>query len=183
MKKIFAMAVALIAAVTVQAQDLTDNYQKIYAGWMNLTDYISGADAASGFNVGYAYGINITGHNKPLFLEVGAEYSYLKKEEFKDNTLQIPLNITWKFGNENFSVAPYVGEALRIHMSTKIGDQDVFDFDKSNRVQAALNLGVNFTIKNCINIGYRYQLSEMKLVDQDGCKNDMTNNVTIGYVF
>jgi len=40
MKKIFAMAVALIAAVTVNAQSLTDNYQKIYAGFetMNFFD-------------------------------------------------------------------------------------------------------------------------------------------------
>lgn len=193
MKKIFAMAVALIAAVSVQAQDLTDNYQKIYAGFMNNQFFdADGADSWKGFNLGYAYAFNITGHNAPLFLEVGAEYSYVSWDEIKDHSLQIPLNVTYKFGNEKFSVAPFIGEALRVRMSTKDAIGSVFDDDRTyNRVQAYLNLGVNFVINSHIQIGYRYQLSETKFagdvtvngVKVNDPKNDYTNNITIGYVF
>lgn len=186
MKKFFAMAVALIAAITVQAQDLTDNYQKVYAGFQTNAAFDSNVDALKGFDLGYAYAFNITGHNIPLFLEVGAEYSYLQRTDhdikFKDHSLQIPLNISYKFGNEKFSVAPFVGEALKVHMSTKIEDQSVFDDDSNaKRFQAYLNLGVNFVIASHVQIGYRYQLSEIKF--QDGTNNDYSNNITIGYVF
>lgn len=202
MKKFFAMAVALIAAVTVQAQDLTDNYQKIYAGFSSGKTFDAEIDAYKGFNVGYAYAFNITGHNVPLFLEVGAEYSYmsttLKSDlgdaKWKDHSLQIPLNITYKFGNENFSVAPFIGEAIKFHLSNKIEDQSVFEDSDYNRVQAYLNLGVNFVIARHWQIGYRYQLSETKfeaektltvggVTVKNDPKNDYTNNITIGYVF
>lgn len=183
MKKIFAMAVALIAAVTVNAQSLTDNYQKIYAGFETLGVFESSVDALKGFNVGYAYGINLTGHNQPLFLEVGAEYSFLSLDDVKekDHSLLVPLHVTWKFGNEKFAVAPFAGESLHFHLSHTIDGVSIFDGDGANRFQATFDLGVNFVISSHLELGYRYQLSELKFVDNGN--NDYRNNFTIGYIF
>jgi len=185
MKKIFAMAVALIAAVTVNAQSLTDNYQKIYAGFETLNVFDSSADALKGFNVGYAYGINLTGHNQPLFLEVGAEYSFLSYDvdilKEKDHSLLVPLHVTWKFGNEKFAVAPFAGESLQFHLSHTMNDVSIFDGEGAHRFQATFDLGVNFVISSHLELGYRYQLSEMKFVDNNN--NDYRNNFTIGYIF
>lgn len=182
------MAVALIAAVSVQAQDLTDNYQKIYAGWTNFKVFDrSEAKALNGFNLGYAYAFNITGHNAPLFLELGAEYAYMTAtdggETAKYHSAQIPLNITYKFGNENFSVAPFIGESLRFNMTYKQGDSDLMDDENAQTVQPLFNCGVNFVIGGHLQIGYRFQASNIKLVDNDRNKNDFSNNISVGYVF
>lgn len=224
MKKIFAMAVALIAAVSVNAQDLTDNYQKVYAGFTtyNLNDDWSGMKdfTTKGFQVGYAYAFNITGHNVPLFLEVGAEFNYgstkitrpdaLVPSEDIDITMKagnvaVPVNITYKFGNENFTVAPFVGEALRIWTNMSFdNDENVYSvFDESdmkkgwntsttfNRVQAVFNAGVNFTIKQHLLIGYRFQMSTTSIepkLEINGItilneKSDMAHSLSVGYVF
>lgn len=199
MKKILAMAVALIAAVTVNAQDLTDNYQKIYAGWHNFKafDAPSEVEAMNGFNIGYAYAFNITGHNAPLFLEVGAEYGFLKDSESKINTLSIPLNVAYKFGNESFAVVPYIGESLRTYLSATVDGNSLYDGDNApNRVQAVFNAGVNFVISSHFTIGYRFQASETTfaskveiknasgdVVASNDPKNDYTNCITVGYTF
>lgn len=202
MKKIFAMAVALIAAVSVQAQDLTDNYQKIYAGFTTYNLDESGFKdyTTNGFQVGYAYAFNISGHNIPLFLEVGAEFNYGSKE--KDGTtltasnIALPINVTYKFGNENFAVAPFIGEALRVWtaISTEAGGNKInwFDEDKGDftRVQAVFNAGVNFTIKEHVLIGYRFQVSttsvepDVKIGTREfKGKSDMAHSISVGYVF
>ena len=210
MKKIFALfALMMVTVMGAKAQDLTDNYQRIYAGYTtyNLDESKQGINdyTTQGFQVGYAYAFNITGHHAPLFLELGAEFNYGSKEKdgvtFSGSNVAIPLNITYKFGNENFSVAPFVGEGLRVWTSMKAdnGTKTLNMFDENEnpfgesftRVQAVLNAGVNFTIKQHLLIGYRFQVSTTSVepkVEVGGVtvldqKSDMAHSITVGYVF
>jgi len=125
-----------------------------------------------------------------LFLEVGAEYSYLTVSGTvisgatvteTDHSLSVPLHVTWKFGNEKFAVATFAGESLLFHLSHKSGDLDVLEQNGVNRFQATFDLGVNFVIANHLELGYRYQISELKFIDVSN--NNYTNNFTIGYLF
>ena len=183
MKKIFALfALMMVTVMGVKAQDLTDNYQRIYAGFNNFT--LDGADDyLKGFGVGYAYGANITGHNVPLFIEGGLEYAYVANSEIGDqkfHTLALPFNLTYKIGNENFSVAPFIGETFRFGLSYEIAGLNMYDDGSdASRFTAHFNFGANITIAKHFNLGWRTMMSHSHI----GSVKDWSNLFSVGYVF
>lgn len=208
MKFLKTLALAAIAFVSVsaaKAQDLTDNYSRIYAGYsMMKFPKATGAiidEAFNGFAVGYSYGFNITGHNAPVFLEVGAEYNFLSctKDPYdaKFHAINVPIDFSYKFGNEDFAVAPYIGQTLRFGLSFENGKYDLFEDDLERWVMGYShfsvygNVGVNFTIKSHYSIGYRFMFCESSMVPEMSKGNVTTqesakdNNhfITIGYTF
>ena len=186
MKKILAIVMAMAVIVSPSAQSLTDNYNKIYAGWNSMGFEDTDADNLNGFNVGYAYAFNITGHAVPLFLEVGAEYNYVSHDydgnKNKASNVTIPVLVTYKFGNEKINFAPFLGEGICCWTTLKDGDIDCFDIKDSkgdkvfNRVQALFYAGFNIGFAKHFNVGYRYAYSETKMAKDISEKvGDITN--------
>ena len=191
--KILAIAAAAFVSVSVaKAQDLTDDYTRVYAGYHNFG--FKDADfTQSGFIIGGEYNLNVTNHEQPLFLGAGLEYQYTTHSENSVSqtfqALSIPVNVSYKFGNEQFQVSPYIGQSFRFGLSHKIDGGgktiNLYDDNDNHRFQLMLNLGINFEY-NKFSLGYRYQLSETKMgSDHDGYKAnpDYNHSITVGYSF
>lgn len=192
--KILAVAAtALVSASVAKAQDLTDDYTRVYAGYDHQW-YEVGTTALNGFIMGGEYNLNVTNHQMPLFLGAGLEYKYGAvtegDESYKQHTLSIPVNVSYKFGNENMAISPFIGQAFRFGLSYKYnyGSTEINLYDKDadiNRFQLILNLGINFHLYQ-FTLGYRYQLSETKQDKKtEGFTpfNDYCNSFTVGYCF
>ena len=191
--KIMAIATAaLVSTSVVKAQSLTDDYTHVYAGYDHQW-YEVGTTALNGFIVGGEYNLNVTNYQMPLFVGAGLEYKYGAitegDESYKMHTLSIPVNVSYKFGNENFAVSPYVGQAFRFGLSYKYNygstETNMYDDADTNRFQLILNLGVNIHIRQ-FTLGYRYQLSETKMdkkTDTFTPFNDYCSSITVGYCF
>lgn len=186
------VAVAAVSAFGVKAQSMTNDFTRVYAGYDHQW-YGVGTTALNGFILGGEYNLNVTNHQKPLFLGAGLEYKYggvtEGDESYKQHTLSIPVNVSYKFGNENIAVSPYIGQSFRFGLSYKYNygslETNLYDDDSINRFQLILNLGVNVHIHQ-FTLGYRYQLSETKQDKKtDGFTpyNDYCSSITIGYCF
>lgn len=194
MKKIFTLiALAMVSVMGAKAQDITDNYNRIHAGFSTFC--FEKQDNLMGFNAGYTYGINITGENMPMFVEVGGEYNFVTLT--KDNVettfhaVQVPVNVTYKFGNEDFNVAPFLGESFRVGTSFKDGGVDVYESEALDysRFCAYFNAGVNFNIMH-FTIGYRFMMSNGSMQPKvtignitKGNKADYNNLFYVAYCF
>ena len=210
MKKIFSiLAVALIALTGAKAQDLTDNYARLYAGYNSFAFTTSGAETLNGFQLGGAYAFNVTGHKLPLFVEAGLEYNMFSKSgDNSFHAISLPVNATYKFAvNDDFTITPYAGLIWRFGLSMKSNGVDQFETRKSketgltnweglHRVVGLFDLGVNFTIMQHYTVGYRYSRSvnsmvhEFETTDLQGNvlakvtgDPDVSHAITIGYVF
>lgn len=182
MKKIFALfALMMVTVMGVKAQDLTDNYQRIYAGFNNFA-FDDAEKSLKGFGLGYAYGANITGHNVPLFIEGGLEYAYVSNSdvEQKFHSLALPFNFTYKIGNEKFSVAPFIGETFRFGLSYKFLGESIYDEPlNDSRFTAHFSFGANITIAQHFNLGWRTMISHSHIAST----KDWSSLFSVGYVF
>lgn len=124
----------------------------------------------------------------------GLEYSYNAdtnnnlgiKTEKSFHALNIPVNVSYKFGNEKFQVSPFVGQSFRTGLSFKYKvdgkEHSAYDADDANRFQLMLNAGVGLFFKK-FSLTYRYMLSEIKISSAKGSDNDYSNSLAIGYSF
>ena len=197
MKLIKMMAIAAAAFVTfssVKAQDINDDYIRVYAGFNGFDIIDADMAAMNGFMIGGEYNLNVTNHQMPLFLSAGLEYSYNAdtnnnlgiKTEKSFHALNIPVNVSYKFGNEKFQVSPFVGQSFRTGLSFKYKvdgkEHSAYDADDANRFQLMLNAGVGLFFKK-FSLTYRYMLSEIKISSAKGADNDYSNSLAIGYSF
>ena len=183
MKKIFTLiALMMVTVMGAKAQDMTDNYSRIYAGF-NALAFEHADENNYGFGVGYAYGINVTGQNLPMFIEGGLEYAYAACDKYNEkfHSLNVPVNFTYKFGNEKFSVAPFIGETFRVGLSYTYGTNDInaYDADNAHRFTAHFSFGCNFTIAQHFNIGWRTMVAESYVAKDQ----DYSSLFSVGYVF
>lgn len=190
MKKIFTLiALMMVTVMGAKAQDMTDNYSRIYAGF-NALAFEHAPENHYGFGVGYAYGANITGHNLPMFIELGGEYAYVSSDKLNEkfHSLAVPVNFTYKFGNEKFAVAPFIGETFRVGLSydapvlavvTEKTSSIYDDPVNAHRFTAHFSFGCNFTIAQHYNIGWRTMIAESYI----GNDTDYSSLFSVGYVF
>jgi len=191
-----AIKFAVIAALFCSAASLSaqsENYSRIYASYVRgnanqeMGKYSEDMDQ-NGFNVGYAYGLNISG-TLPLFLEYGAELNYLTMDESSDFLkndakflhVSIPVNVVYQFSvmDDFMHIAPYAGVNFKLNLMGKnkvkdsYGDEseeiNFFDEDDmgdntAKRFQLGMNAGVNFYVGHLM-LGYRYQYDFMPYVD------------------
>lgn len=192
------VATALVSFSTVQAQDMTDDYTRAYAGFNGMGYFDVDNAFQNGFIIGGEYNLNVTNHQMPLFLGLGLEYqfgTYSVEENGVErgstlHALSLPINVSYKFGNEKFQVSPFVGQSVRLGLSYKGKengkDFDIYDVkdpkvtDKANRCQLLLNAGVSFFF-NKFALTYRYQVSEIKITSDSNA--DYCNSLSIGYCF
>lgn len=191
-----AIKFAVIAALFCSAASLsaqTDNHSRVYASYIRGNANIelgrhSEDFDQNGFNVGYAYGLNISG-TLPLFLEYGAELNYLTMDESSDFlkndakflNVAIPVNVVYQFSvmDDFMHIAPYAGVNFRLNLMGKnkvkgyqgSGSEEIDFFDEDDmgdntakRFQLGMNAGVNFYVGHLM-LGYRYQYDFMPYAD------------------
>lgn len=185
-------ATAFVSFSSVQAQEMTDDYIRAYVGFNGMGYMDVDNSFQNGFIIGGEYNLNVTNHQKPLFLGLGLEYqfgTYNVEENGVErgatlHALSLPINVSYKFGNEKFQVSPFVGQSVRMGLSYKSKlqgkDYNIYDNKEANRCQLLLNAGVSFLFSKFA-ITYRYQVSEIKISSDD--KADYCNSLSIGYCF
>ena len=186
--KTLAVALLMAAALTASAQKFsltdTDDYSRLDL-LPNLADpiyYDHGLHATShmapGIGIGYLFGINVTGHSLPLFLEVGPEVNYNVRfeevdtwddasgkpteEDFTTRMLNVgvPLNVVYKVRfTDAISLAPFAGLNAKFNLlaSTYRDGKEIADSfdDGANRFQMGWNAGVGIYF-NRFYVGQRF---------------------------
>lgn len=128
-------------------------------------------DTFYGIGIGYLWGINITGHKLPLFVELGPDVNYMVRKddaeyEYYDDSwyhllsVNTPLNVAYKLKvGDNITLAPFVGLTARINiLAMSVDDEETYNaFDDGNakRFQLGFNAGVGAYF-NRFYVGYRY---------------------------
>ena len=122
----------------------------------------------NGVNLQYLHGFRVT-KKIPLFIEIGAEFSYNTKEHKYYNEYgerytnykarrniisgRIPLNVSYKFNIvKNFSIQPYTG--LNFRINGFLGDLYFF---QDNTFQGGWQIGSGFNISK-LYLGLQYGL-------------------------
>lgn len=153
------------------SQVSASGYNRIYLGpsvMMRQTTYVQ--DEFLGGHLGYQRGINLTKDRIPLFLQVGAEAVY-ETADYQSNVLliidgryhfmnvSVPVNVSYRFGKENFSVEPFLGMNFRGNIIGKLKfdyGREIDSFDSgANRFQFGLNAGIGFNIYKFY-VGYKF---------------------------
>lgn len=62
------VATALVSFSTVQAQDMTDDYTRAYAGFNGMGYFDVDNAFQNGFIIDGEYNLNVTNHQMPIFL-------------------------------------------------------------------------------------------------------------------
>lgn len=138
MKKLFAICLLSIVAMTVNAQEtkgwdgirVSYNSFTLDAEWRSL-------ESVSGLEIGYVKSFPIS-KKLPLYLETGAsllwvtgdiydygesedDYVYVDKGSVNMASLIIPANVGYKYViDDNFSVFPYAGAYLKLNIAGKM---------------------------------------------------------------
>ncbi len=184
----------------------TDDYNRIYFGYnptsIKWEDHQMDLEALiplkSSLTLGYLHASNLS-KKLPLFIEYGAnlQYSFGKnsraEEDYSESakvnmfSVNIPINLAFKFQFNDCALTPYVGLNLRVNMSGKYkyeyefddyyesesGSVDVSIFDKSKegmgdmaakRFQSGINVGVGFSYK-AIYLGVGYVSDFSKIIN------------------
>lgn len=196
----------------------TDNYKRlnfsIVMSQPTLSGRISGTDFRSseiddmmfGVGIGYLYGINITGHNLPLFLELGPEFNYtfnvIEDTYYDEKTwlhflsVGTPIDVAYRLRlSDNISLAPFGGLDVRVNaMALAVGDDytasyfNSDDFEPTaNRFQLGWNVGIGFYFGKFY-LGYRFNSDIIPFMsDSEGRDNIewtfKTNYVNLGIKF
>lgn len=196
----------------------TDNYRRLTfslnMAQPTLSGRISGSDFRSsdiedmmfGAGIGYLFGINITGHNLPLFLELGPEVNYtfnaIEDKYYDEKTwlhflnVGTPVDVAYRLRlSESISLAPFGGLDVRVNaMALATGDDytasyfDSDDFEPTaNRFQLGWNVGMGFYFGKFY-LGYRFNSDIIPFMsDSEGRDNIewtfKTNYVNLGIKF
>lgn len=150
-----------------------DNYGLLTFSPVFSIPYIDddSGDTFYGIGIGYLFGINITGHKIPLFLEVGPEVNYMTRKDKADSkyvddswyhllSVNTPLNVAYKLKvGDNITLAPFAGLTARINiLAMSVDDEETYNaFDDGNakRFQLGFNAGFGAYF-NRFYVGYRY---------------------------
>lgn len=147
-------------------------------------------DLMYGIGIGYLFGINITGHNIPLFLEIGPEINYTCRYDEGDKsvedtftqmiTIGTPINVAYKIGlSDAISLAPFAGLNAKINVLSAVYQDgetyDTFDNVDANRFQLGWNVGIGCYF-NRFYLGYRYYSDITPFWKENGVKATIDNN-------
>ncbi|MBQ0058091.1 MAG: outer membrane beta-barrel protein [Bacteroidales bacterium] len=177
-KSFFALVAAVcISVVSAFAQDVTDNYSRIYASY-GFQSMKNQTDSDKGAQLGLLYGLNLTGNSAPLFFQLGAELNWVtySEDELRETLVNVavPLNLSYKIAfSDNVSLEPYAGLNLRLNvmgsLSADGSDEkiDYFEDLDAKRFQLGLNVGASININN-ISLGYRFNPDLTDYFDIDG---------------
>lgn len=160
MKKSVLLLVTLVATLqsSLFAQRITDDYSRFYAGLSLAFIFDVEGVADKGADVGWIYAFNPTRGRVPLFLQAGGEviYEYDSEEDVTEDLVcvAVPLNVSYKLGNDRFNVEPFAGVNFRFNVyghvnSTRHGVFDIDYFDswsdelEAQRFQFGANFGLN----------------------------------------
>jgi len=179
-KNFILLLLILSAAISVNAQDVTDNYSRVYAsfGIQKMKDQ---TDSDKGFQIGYLSGLNITGNNTPLFFQLGAELNLVTYSEDESRetlmNLAVPANLSYKIAfSDNISIEPFAGLNLRLNMVGKLTaddndyELDYFDDLDAKRIQFGINVGASLNFNN-ISLGYRFNPDLTNYFDIEGTES------------
>lgn len=178
--KLFFMAIiAMCSVVCAKSQSITVNYSRVHAGY-EIFSFEMFEESASGFNVGYDYAFNITGHRIPLFVELGVEYAMAFKESTTLGRVDIPLSITYKLAcSKDFAIAPLAGIDANFNV---ISDVDGTDIRNVHKVQAGWHAGLNIVLFNKLSVGYRYTDFVSGYTQHADSRNHL-NTINFGFCF
>ncbi|MBR6106056.1 MAG: outer membrane beta-barrel protein [Paludibacteraceae bacterium] len=187
------------------SQAFASGYNRLYAGpsVMRLTNFGYDQDVYLGGHLGYQRGINLTKDRIPLFLQVGAEAVYETADyesdvpddmgQFIDGryhfmNVSVPVNISYRFGKENFSVEPFLGMNFRGNIIGKMkyedgSERDFFDSEDANRFQFGLNVGVGFNIYKFY-VGYKFTPDLTEYLSELFCDDKSSyHHISLGFNF
>lgn len=230
MKKFFFLLVASVLATTASAQFVnsgsgkssasgggisamsTDDYNRFYVGYIPLNVDLTWWDMPSlknSLTAGYLHGSSLSS-KLPLFIEYGANFQYTfgkdKSSDYNDRvnmySVNIPVNLAFKFQFNDISITPYLGVNFRVNAAGTYksewddgwGDKgsfkaNIFDADEMDgmaikRFQAGLNVGAGFSYKAIyIGVGYIHDFSKfMKYENISGGKASGVT-LTLGFNF
>lgn len=197
----------------------TDDYNRIYFGYNptsikwedHQSDFEEGVPLKSSLTLGYLHASNLT-KSLPLFIEYGAnfQYSFGKNSDSGDDwsdtikinmfSLNIPINLAFKFKFNDCALTPYVGLNFRVNMAgkykyeyeyddyydgrqTESEDFDIFDDSDeemgdmaAKRFQAGINVGVGFSYK-AFYLGVGYVSDFSKIIDYSD--DDMVGKIGV----
>ncbi len=170
----------------------------------------------NGFGINYTHGFPLS-RSLPMFIETGAninfnfgkpwedsdkEYDYKEYLKMQNINLQIPINYVYRFNiTDDFSIAPYLGLNLKLHLITQMkevyiedGDREESDwislFDKDeigddtyNRFQMGWHVGATFQYSR-VSLGFQYGTDFIPVLKDDMDKiNTGSFRMTLGYNF
>lgn len=181
--KIIAALLLAAATLPVSAQSSnTDNYSRLDLHLILSNPefeghgvYLTDSHVQYGIGLHNVYGINLTGHKLPLFLEIGPEVNYTYKYEEVDNwdfeylyteeietrrlSVGTPIDVAYKFRlSDAIAISPYAGINVKYNVlaATYYDDIKFDDFeDGANRFQLGWNIGFGFYFGKFY-LGHRY---------------------------
>ena len=193
-KNILSLAVLSLLFFSVKAKSVCDNYGRLYVGFSTLSVDNSNSDNDNGFHLGYVYGANVTGHKKPVFLQLGIEYNLVTQAESDVretfSNVEIPLNLTYKFKVSDYcSFEPLVGISWRFNASAKISNDSkkldyLSDLD-AHPFQFGVNVGAWLCFDKC-SFGYRFNPDLTNFLDKKSVGKDLKTRyhfISIGLNF
>ena len=200
MKFIKTIAIACVAMISASAAHAED-YNTIGVSYTNttLTPKYGDSMGMNGFSVGYTRGFGIS-DSHPMFIEAGLKFSALFHSESEESidaistlcSFTVPVSFAWKFElNDKFSIKPYAGLNLKVHVlgKTTFSDEDeslrINWFDKEdmgvkwNRAQVGWHIGADFQYTE-YSLGLSYGTDFNQITKKT---NSGTFNLTLGYNF
>ena len=196
----------------------TDDYNRIYVGYnpmkIKWDKYQSELEEefplTQSLTFGYLHASSLA-NNLPLFLEYGANFQYSFGKEKEDDyewgvsvySVNVPVNLAFKFQFNDVSLTPYLGLNFRVNAAGTykyeyedyygdIESEKVNIFDDSDeewgdgtpkRFQAGLNLGVGFSYK-ALYLGVGYVSDFTKVFDYEDMEGKIgVTTLTLGINF
>jgi len=171
MKKTLLALAAICTVMTSFAQGVSTvdkkglNYIVASYSPLQLSGYDDGSSVSttfSQFGLGYTRGQVLA--KFPLYIDFGAQFNYLKKDDMKIYTITVPVNMSYRLslGHGKMHLTPYTGPYFKYNLSGKNGDADlVFGSGAARRFQFGWQAGVGFSIKAFyVNVAYGYDISK-----------------------
>lgn len=183
-------------SVSAQSTDVsTQNYSRLSLSYAITQPVISTSGISSvsthnlyGMSVGYLYGINVTDHRLPLFLEVGPECSYVRRSDeidyWEDNfllsqeetrtqllTFSTPINLAYMHPlSDALMLAPSAGLNAKVNLT-------------AHRFQLGWNAGCGIYLHRYY-LGLRYTADFTSFMSQGKIKEKtQTLDLSIGLRF
>lgn len=176
MKKVFFIAVAMVVAMSANAQfsnggnssDEIKNFSEVYFQYGPHSLSMDGHTKSgyNGFTLGYNKAISIMS-TQPLYLKAGGNVRYTKysDNDYKENLIavNIPLSIAYDFNipNSDFTLEPYAGLNCDIYAWGEAKEkgwdaEDIFSGDGApSRFQLGWHIGANVAFRQVF-LGFQY---------------------------
>lgn len=177
-------------------QAFASSYGRLYSGFSMLKLKGYNTETDKGAHLGYIAGVNIAQDRIPLYFQFGGEFAYVGYSSDKDyygkryreNILcgSVPLNISYKIGNGDITVEPFVGLNVRGNIlgNLKYDGETYMDYmaDYDARVfQLGMNVGLGINIRRFY-MGYRFNPDFIDYLP-DADSKTMYQHISIGVNF